>query len=356
MSLPRPIGALVAALLVSSSLVQPAAAASQNAGLFGSADPTYDGVFRQSLAIIALQAAGQKVPESAVDWLVSQQCSGGGFEAFRPDLGLACKAYSLKTYSGKDSNSTALAAVALATVGEVGRARAAVGYLARQQQADGGVPFGAGSASDAISTALTAMAVRATGGDAATVRKGGKSLLAYLRGNLLDCAAPALSRGAVSFQRSANLTADDMTSAQALAAMALWPVGAQQGTAATRLACPTQVKATQSSLAGAISGYVAARLVNNANAIPSAWGSGTDWASTAWAVIGLVGAGKAPKAVKAAMANLRANATTAIGAVGESVDPGRTALAILAARATAEDSRKFGGRNLVADLLGELRK
>lgn len=46
-------------------------------GLFGSADPTYDGTFRQALAILGLRANGQSVASSATTWLLGQQCAGG---------------------------------------------------------------------------------------------------------------------------------------------------------------------------------------------------------------------------------------------------------------------------------------
>ena len=59
-------------------------------GLFGAQDPTFDGVYRQSLALLALVAAGRTPPASAVDWLLAQQCADGGFEAFRTSLSAPC--------------------------------------------------------------------------------------------------------------------------------------------------------------------------------------------------------------------------------------------------------------------------
>ena len=58
-------------------------------------------------------------------------------------------------YSGPDSNSTAMAAMALRAAGENQAARAAVRYLRGIQNRDGGFPYYAGGTSDANSTGLT---------------------------------------------------------------------------------------------------------------------------------------------------------------------------------------------------------
>ena len=78
--------------LASVALAVPAAQAATPAqpGLYGSADPTYDGAFRQSLAILAHDAAGTDAPAAAVAWLLGQQCAAGGFQAFRPSTSVAC--------------------------------------------------------------------------------------------------------------------------------------------------------------------------------------------------------------------------------------------------------------------------
>src|SRR5690242_590213 len=90
-------------------------------GLYGSADPTYDGVWRQSLALLAQDTVGVKPAAEAVDWLVGQQCGSGAFAAYRADASAKC--------DGKtpvDTNSTAAAVQALAALGghdgEVGQA------------------------------------------------------------------------------------------------------------------------------------------------------------------------------------------------------------------------------------------
>lgn len=92
----------------------------QDAGLYGAQDPTYDGAYRQGLALVALAAAGVKGTATAAarGWLTGQQCAtDGGWEAYRTDLSLACTAPDPSTYSGPDTNSTALAIEGLAAQG-----------------------------------------------------------------------------------------------------------------------------------------------------------------------------------------------------------------------------------------------
>ena len=115
----------IAALVVTTGLVLPLfaltpaqAATTAPAGLFGIQDPTYNGVYRQSEAILAYAALNKPVPESAIGWLKEQQCPDGGWQAFRADTTTACDPADPVTYSGEDSNSTALAIAALTTVGE----------------------------------------------------------------------------------------------------------------------------------------------------------------------------------------------------------------------------------------------
>ena len=83
------------------------------AGLYGNGDPTYDGVWRQSLALLAQDTVGRAARRQAVDWLAGQQCADGGFAAFRADTGKACDAQDAQV----DTNSTAAAVQALAALG-----------------------------------------------------------------------------------------------------------------------------------------------------------------------------------------------------------------------------------------------
>ncbi|WP_052848972.1 hypothetical protein [Streptomyces avicenniae] len=140
-------------------------------GLYGTADATWDGVFRQSLAVLGLRANGEIVPAAARNWLAGQQCgatspagAAGGFAPYRADTTVAC------TASGPETNSTALAVQALAATDATTYAAAiddALDYLAGAQEADAGFPFAPGFGSDPNSTALVVQAIDAAGEDPA---------------------------------------------------------------------------------------------------------------------------------------------------------------------------------------------
>ena len=113
----RTITAVAGISLASISAISPAMAVSPDAGLFGSMDPTYDGVFRQSVAVLAL-APLNKVPAESVTWLKSQQCLDGSFEEYRKSIRTACATPDPVKFTGADSNATALAVMALRAVKE----------------------------------------------------------------------------------------------------------------------------------------------------------------------------------------------------------------------------------------------
>jgi hypothetical protein len=149
-------------------------------GLFGGADPTYDGAYRQGIAITGLEAAGGGVPAAARDWLLDQQCDDtvpaaeGGWQAYRADLGQPCSAPDPNTFTGADTNSTALAIWALygpnGWTGPVASADAAFEFLDRSQSSDGGFPYVAGAGSDPNSTGLVILSIVKVGMDPTTGR------------------------------------------------------------------------------------------------------------------------------------------------------------------------------------------
>jgi hypothetical protein len=176
-------------------------------GLFGAADPTYDGASRQGLALAALAAA--KVPSSnktvaaAIGWLTRQQCANGLFVSYRSRTSAACPPASPKTFTGPDTNSTSLAVQGLAAYGKRPRQRKVLSSLAAVQSADGGFPYVAAArqASDPNSTALSIQAILAERSNPAAARwhKGHPSPYAALATYQLGCSAPKADRGAFYF-------------------------------------------------------------------------------------------------------------------------------------------------------------
>ena len=130
--------------------------------------------FTQSLAIQALVASGgpSAVPDLAVSFLASTQDADGGFE--------------FETGWGSDTNSTAMALMALDAAGDRACDATARAWLATQQESDGGFQYQAGPyslGSDPDSTALVVQAIVATGADpyaTAWTTTGGSTPLGYL--------------------------------------------------------------------------------------------------------------------------------------------------------------------------------
>jgi hypothetical protein len=130
-------------------------------GLFGVASPTYDGAYREGVALAALAGAGgvarsQVAP--AISWTQKQECLDGAWEAYRTNTAARCAQRDPATYSGPDTNSTALAVEGLqawnATI-----PHNALGFLEALQNRDGGWSYYGGSPSDADSTSVVRQAL-----------------------------------------------------------------------------------------------------------------------------------------------------------------------------------------------------
>ena len=106
----KPVNDLVTRLLATERKSGP------DAGLFGSADPTFDGAFRQGVALAALRAAGVGWEKAflPIVWLVRQQCANGLWTSYRPDVKVPCPAADPNTFVGPDTNSTGMAVQGLA--------------------------------------------------------------------------------------------------------------------------------------------------------------------------------------------------------------------------------------------------
>ncbi|HEY5049533.1 MAG TPA: LPXTG cell wall anchor domain-containing protein [Acidothermaceae bacterium] len=315
-----------------------------NVGLFGAQDPTYDGVYRQSLAILGLVATGHVPNNPAVGWLLAQQCSDGAFTAYRANTSAAC------TPASEDENATAAAVEALVAV--VRPTATAVAALKHFQLADGGfydnTAFGP-AASDANSTGLALSALVAAGVNPATVTSTtGKTGDDYLRSVQIACTATT-GAGAYDVQGEATLHANDYATVQALLGELgkAFPLSPATSTGSTPT-CPTTV-ADSATSAAAASSYLAARLAATKGAIPSAFGSGTDWTTTANAVLDLEAGGAGTTAIAPALTALEAGAKAYVKTAG-AFAPGPLATLLMVAHTSGVDPTAFGGVDLAAAL------
>ncbi|MEU8778596.1 prenyltransferase/squalene oxidase repeat-containing protein [Streptomyces sp. NPDC048606] len=317
-------------------------------GLFGKADPTYDGVWRQSIALLAQQTLGLKPAPQAVDWLTGQQCANGGFASFRADAAKACEATTML-----DTNATAIAVQALKALGGKDAAvKKGVDWLKSVQNEDGGWSYVPGSPSEGNSTAIVTSALAVAGEKPAEVKsKAGKSAYDGLLSFQLGCAAePASDRGAFGYQPAdGKLAANaDATAAAALAGLGKGAVvvPAATDTPAAALTCP----ATAGDVAGAAqgaAGYLAEALRKDGHltaVTPGADQPTADTGNTADAVLALAAAGHRQSAA-GALEWLKGN--SAQWAQG---NPAALGTLVLVAHATGTDPKAFGSTDLVSAL------
>lgn len=353
--------AVLATAAVLSAGLAPAASADASPspaapGLFGSSDPKFDGVFRQSLALLAQHTAGVASPKPAVDWLAGQQCADGGFTAYRADAGKACDA---KT--PLDSNATAAAVQALAALGGHGGAvTKAVGWLKSTQNEDGGWAYNPGGPSDANSTSIVIGALAAAGEDPRKVTsKRGASAYDGLVTFGLGCDVDEADRGAFAYQpdKSGKLAANaDATAAAALAGLgkgyAVPPAG-KDNTDPKPLSCKGDEAGTSDpkAAADAASAYLARVMDKEQDgphlvaAQPGADKPAPDYGNTAEAVIALAAGGHRDAAAKPLKWLERNSAAWA-----RQAGPAAYAQLVLAAHAAGADPRDFGGADLVSQL------
>ncbi|MEW1694830.1 prenyltransferase/squalene oxidase repeat-containing protein [Streptomyces sp. NPDC093249] len=333
-----------------------ASAATPSPGLYGTKDPTYDGVWRQSLAFLAQRATGYQPADRAVDWLLGQQCADGSFASYRPDTGKPCDAKTMR-----DTNATAVAVQALDAVRRQAAdpkkldeaVKAGTGWLRTVQNEDGGWGYGAGGPSDANSTSIVIGALAATG------VKPGSYTSAEGRtpyDALLTFALPCSDKdgaGAFAYQPGKNgelLANADATAAATLAGLGKSPVATkaspEQPPTCTDLTKPT---AERAALNGA--SYLAKALAKTGHLTLPPMPGATDTTerpdigNTADAVVALAASGAAKEA-EPALEWLEKNSA------GWAKEGGPAAYAqlVLAARATDTDPREFGTTDLVEQL------
>ncbi|MEW5353658.1 prenyltransferase/squalene oxidase repeat-containing protein [Streptomyces sp. 16-176A] len=325
-------------------------------GLYGSTDPKYDGVWRQSLALLAQHTAGVRPAARAVDWLTGQQCADGSYAAFRADPARACDAKVMV-----DTNSTAAAVQALAALGGHDAATGkAVAWLKSVQNKDGGWGYTAGGPSDTNSTAVVVGALAAVGEKPDAVVKDGKSPYDALLGLALPCSGDGAGAFAYQPDKKGKLVANaDATAAGVVAALGqgLAATGADKdsgagkdggagGDAATEK-CVGGGKPTAAQAAANGAAYLAHEVAKDGyltSVLPGATAQ-PDYGNTADTVVALAAQGGAAQAKKP-LEWLEKHAE----AWAKQSGPAAYAQLVFAAHATGTDPRDFGGLDLVKAL------
>lgn len=329
-----------------------APAAAGDKGLFGSQDPTYDGVYRQGLAVTGLAATKTPVPQSAVRWLLRQQCGNGAFQSYRADTGAPCAKPDPVAYTGRDTNSSAAAAMALVAVGRPDEARAAVAYAFKQQNPDGGFPWFAGADSDTNSTGLVLAALHAVGKSGAP-RKQVSRAHTYLERTQLRCAAPRAQRGLMPFQ-AGLATPDSLGSGQAaVGLLTTLPVTSSRETG-TKVSCTGAEENGRADVTQALLGGLVRTLRANGDLMPNSFGDGSDVSASAAAVLALSASGWKPAVARDSLKQIKRQARTYTQTDGQA-NAGATGTLLLAAGATGANPRAFGGVDLVSRLLDSRR-
>jgi hypothetical protein len=333
----------LSATIVLSLGTSPASAAGPDAGLYGTTDPTYTGVPDQSLAILGLVSVGVEPSAAAINWLVSQQCLDGSYQAYRVSIRTACGPSDPVNYIGPDSNSTALAALALNSVGKLSQAKKAVDWLtkagAKAPNGTTGIPWfpTVGSLPDTNSSALAYAAMSGLGVNSAIVGQ--------VRTYLLAAVTPCAQSGGAKYQ-SGDSGVNNSASAQALFGLeALTPAEPANKLAAN----PKCGKNKVNNLASYLSGQLKTGVLSS---FPY---DGTDFGNTAATVVSFntMKIGKA--SVDKAIAALKQNAKSWALKDGK-VNASALGWLLMSAQATDSNPKKFGGMNLVTTLTSSMRK
>ncbi|MFB6712835.1 MULTISPECIES: prenyltransferase/squalene oxidase repeat-containing protein [unclassified Streptomyces] len=314
-------------------------------GLYGTKDPTYDGVWRQSLAFLAQRLEGVTPATESVDWLIAQQCGNGAYAAYRPDVSRPCTGKTVL-----DTNATAAAVQAFVEVGgHRDTVNNSVRWLKSVQNEDGGWGYTAGAPSDANSTSLVIGALARQGQRLADITTpNGKTPYSPLLALAIPCGGK--DGGAFAYQpdKSGKLAANaDATAAAVLGAMGkALAVGNNAATKGTSCHPGSGLTPEQAAQNGAH--YLANALATSGHLDLAPMPGATDttpqpdFGNTADAVVALSAAGHQDKAAKA-VAWLKKNA----GPWAEQNGPAAYAQLVLAAHATGSDARDFNGVNLV---------
>ncbi|MDV9176430.1 prenyltransferase/squalene oxidase repeat-containing protein [Streptomyces sp. W16] len=336
---------IAAAPAVAGPSPSPSSSVAIPVGLYGTSDPTYDGVWRQSLAMLAQDAVGVEPADKAVAWLAGQQCANGAFAAFRADPGKACDAKVMV-----DTNSTAVAVQALSTltVSYDAQVAKAVKWLKSVENADGGWGYSPGGASDANSTAVVMGALGDAGVTVPNIRKDGKSPYDALRKLALPC-DDGTDAGAFAYQpdKEGKLVANaDATAAAVLGLDGQSLAGSRQDDAEAPTGCAKpdpDVPETALSLNGAR--WLAKAMAKDehlTSTLPGAK-SQPDYGNTADAIVALSSLGLHDQAAKP----LHWLETHAKSWAAQGGPAAYAQLVFVASTAKGADAHDFGGQDLV---------
>ncbi|MGA4848601.1 prenyltransferase/squalene oxidase repeat-containing protein [Streptomyces sp. G5(2025)] len=352
----RRSAAVLAAVAVFGSAAAPAAFADDApspstalpSGLYGTSDPKFDGVFRQSYALLALDTAGVEPAQKAVTWLTGQQCASGGFAAYRADASEPCD-----SKTPVDSNSTAAAVQALAALGGHDKSLAktvdkSVAWLKSVQNQDGGWGYNPGLPSDANSTGIVVGALAAAGENPADVKsqKGGSADDALPK-LAMDCGKGDGAFG-LADAKSGKLSPNaDATAAGVLGSLGKGLVvtpGKKSAGEAPKCAKPDTASQAASNGTGYLLKLLGANDDHLMSAMPGAKDQ-PDQGNTADAVVALAAAGQNDQAKKSAEWLAKNSAAWA-----KQSGPAAYAQLLFAAHAAGMDPRDFGGADLVERL------
>ncbi|WP_407564554.1 prenyltransferase/squalene oxidase repeat-containing protein [Streptomyces sp. 184] len=320
-------------------------------GLYGTADPEFDGVWRQSLAVLAQRTQQLRPAPAAIDFLTGQQCADGGFAAYRADAAKPCDA------ATEDTNATAAAVQALSAAGGERKAvDKGVAWLKKIQNDDGGWGFNPGGPTDANSTAVVVGALAAVGERPEKTTAGGGSPYDALAALQLGCDAKKAEQGAYAYQPEEDgaLFPNDYATAAAVLAGTGNGLGvglAKKDAAGGRdkpveaVACTDDPSPAQASEAGAA--YLAQKLAAGDAHLAAMTGEGPDHNATAVAALALAAGGHG-SAAREPYGWLERDKSTLAWAKD---NPAALATLILAADAVDADPGAFAGdTDLVARL------
>lgn len=351
----RRSAAVLAAVAVFGSAAAPAAfadtaspspSAKLPSGLYGDADPKFDGVFRQSYALLAQDSAGVKPADKAVDWLTGQSCASGGYAAYRADAGEPCDSKTMF-----DSNATAAAVQALAALGgQKKTVDKSVGWLKSVQNKDGGWGYSPGMDSDANSTGIVIGALTAAGEKPEGVKaQSGKTAFNALPALSMSCAKDGGAFGLADVKSGKLSPNADATAAGVLGAHGK---GLVVDAAKKKEAAPKCAKADTAEQAAANgTGYLLKTLAKGDDHLMSSMPGAKnmpDLGNTADSVLALAAAGQPEQAEKSAQWLSKNSADWA-----EKSGPAAYAQLIFAAHAAGMDPRDFGGTDLVKQLTAQ---